>query len=496
MGVDFSLTREQEEIRDLAHEFAEKEMRPVAERYDENEETPWEVMRKAHALGLDATASFPEQYGGGGIDLITNLIREEELSWGDAGIAVAIGATGLCGAAIVAMGTEEQKQKYIGMFTDPKELKIGAMGLTEPNSGSDSMALETTATHVDGGYVLNGTKQFCTNGGIADVQVAFATTDKSLGAAGVAGFVIEKGTPGMRQGRKERKLGVRASHTAQVIFEDCFVPEDQRLGTDKTGEVTGPGSVGAMIMLEATRPMVGRRCARHRPRRLRVRSRLLAAAHRVRQADRQARGDRLQARRHGDRDRRRAAAHLARGWMAMNGIPFARGEGSMAKLFAGDMAMRVTVDAVQILGGYGYIKDYPVERFMRDAKIYQIWEGTAEIQRLVISRYVLGERTATARPKLVEDARRSRSPPRADPRVARDACASTGHGSTLTSTPVERVAPPSIPSTRVWSACRGDREATLVQAPLRDLRVATGRKCRTPGGLVRRLVQQRAVDRS
>src|SRR6202162_4079272 len=256
MGLDFSLTREQEEIRGLAHEFAEKEMRPVAERYDENEETPWDVMRKAHALGLHATAGFPEQYGGGGIDLVTNLIREEELSWGDAGIAVAIGATGLAGAAIIAMGTEEQREKYITMLTDPKELRIGAMGLTEPNSGSDSLALETTATKVDGGYVINGTKQFCTNGGIADVQVAFATTDKSIGSAGIAGFVIEKGTPGMRQGRKERKLGVRASHTAQVIFEDCFIPDDQRLGYNKSGADTGPGRVGAMIMLEATRPSV------------------------------------------------------------------------------------------------------------------------------------------------------------------------------------------------------------------------------------------------
>src|ERR1039457_931632 len=241
MGLDFSLTREQEEIRALAHEFAEEERRPVAERYDEAEETPWDVMRKAHAIGLDATAGFPEQYGGGGIDFITNLVREEELSWGDAGIAVAIGASGLAGAAIIAMGTEEQKQKYIGMLTAP-ELKIGAMGLTEPNSGSDSMALETTATKVDGGYVLNGTKQFCTNGGIADVQIAFATTDKSLGPAGVAGSVIEKGTPGMRQGRKERKLGVRASHTAQVIFEECFIPDDQRLGYDKSGTQIGRAS--------------------------------------------------------------------------------------------------------------------------------------------------------------------------------------------------------------------------------------------------------------
>ena len=403
MGLDFSLTREQEEIRALAHEFAEKEMRPVAERYDELEETPWDVMRKAHAIGLDATAGFPEQYGGGGIDFITNLVREEELSWGDAGIAVAIGASGLAGAAIIAMGTEEQKQKYIGMLTAP-ELKIGAMGLTEPNSGSDSMALETTATKVDGGYVLNGTKQFCTNGGIADVQVAFATTDKSLGPAGVAGFVIEKGTPGMRQGRKERKLGVRASHTAQVIFEECFIPDDQRLGYDKSGTLTGPGSVGAMIMLEATRPSVG-----------------AGALGIARAAFEFARDYSLQRVAFGkpiakheaiafklaDMATEIDAARLLiwrAGWMAMNGIPMARGEGSMAKLFAGDMAMRVTVDAVQILGGYGYIKDYPVECFMRDAKIYQIWEGTAEIQRLVISRYVLGERTATAaRPRVVKD---------------------------------------------------------------------------------------------
>jgi acyl-CoA dehydrogenase len=403
MGLDFSLTREQEEIRALAHEFAEKEMRPVAERYDELEETPWDVMRKAHAIGLDATAGFPEQYGGGGIDFITNLVREEELSWGDAGIAVAIGASGLAGAAIIAMGTEEQKQKYIGMLTAP-ELKIGAMGLTEPNSGSDSMALETTATKVDGGYVLNGTKQFCTNGGIADVQIAFATTDKSLGPAGVAGFVIEKGTPGMRQGRKERKLGVRASHTAQVIFEECFIPDDQRLGYDKSGTLTGPGSVGAMIMLEATRPSVG-----------------AGALGIARAAFEFARDYSLQRVAFGkpiakheaiafklaDMATEIDAARLLiwrAGWMAMNGIPMARGEGSMAKLFAGDMAMRVTVDAVQILGGYGYIKDYPVERFMRDAKIYQIWEGTAEIQRLVISRYVLGERTATAAgPRVVQD---------------------------------------------------------------------------------------------
>jgi alkylation response protein AidB-like acyl-CoA dehydrogenase len=403
MSLDFSLTREQEEIRDLAHEFAEKEMRPVADHYDELEETPWEVMRKAHDLGLDAATGFPEEYGGNGIDLLTSLILQEELAWGDAGIAVAINATGLAGAGIIAMGTEDQKKKYVGMLTNPKELKIAAMGLSEPNSGSDSLALETTARKVDGGYVLNGTKQFCTNGGIADIQVAFVTTDKSLGPAGIAGFVVEKGTPGMRQGRKERKLGVRASHTAQVIFEDCFVPEEARLGYDKDGNATGPGAVGAMLMLEATRPLVA--------------AGAIGIARAAFEFARDYSKERIQfgkpiakheaiAFKLADMATEIDAARLLTwraGWMAMNGVPYARGEGSMAKLFSGDMAMRVTTDAVQVLGGYGYIKEYPVERFMRDAKIYQIWEGTAEIQRLVISRYILGERTAVARPKLVKD---------------------------------------------------------------------------------------------
>jgi alkylation response protein AidB-like acyl-CoA dehydrogenase len=403
MALEFSLTREQEEIRDLAHEFAEKEMRPNAEYFDEREETPWEIMRKAHQLGLDTSASLPEEYGGGGIDLIAQLIVHEELAWGDAGMAVAINATGLAGAGIYAMGTEEQKRKYLSQLCDPKELKIAAMGLTEPNSGSDSLALETTATKVDGGYVLNGTKQFCTNGGIADFQVAFVTTDKSLGPAGIAGFVIEKGTPGMRQGRKERKLGVRASHTAQVIFEDCFVPEEARLGHDKEGNATGPGAVGAMIMLEATRPVIAAEAVGI--------ARAAFEFARDYSLERMAFGKPIAkheaiAFKLADMATEIDAARLLTwraGWMAMNGVPFARGEGSMAKLFAGDMAMRVTTDAVQVLGGYGYVKDYPVERFMRDAKIYQIWEGTAEIQRLVISRYILGERRAMVRPKLVKD---------------------------------------------------------------------------------------------
>jgi alkylation response protein AidB-like acyl-CoA dehydrogenase len=397
MPLDFSLTQEQEEIRQLAHEFAEKEIRPNADYFDEHEETPWDIMRKAHELGIGANAGFPAQYGGGGVDFISDLIIQEELSWGDAGTAVAIMASALAGAGILAMGTEEQKEKYIGMLCDPKELRLAAMGLTEPGSGSDSLSLATTAKKVDGGWVLNGTKQFCTNGGIADIQVVFANTDKTLGPAGIGGFVIEKGNPGMRQGRKERKLGVRASHTAQVIMEDCFVPDDAMLGYDKDGKMTGPGAVGAMLMLEATRPAIA-----------------AGALGIARAAFEYARDYSLEREQFGkpiakheaiafklaDMATEVDAARLLTwraGWMVAQGLPFARAEGSMAKLYAGDTAMKVTVDAVQILGGYGYIKEYPVERFMRDAKIYQIWEGTAEIQRLVISRYILGERKAAAR---------------------------------------------------------------------------------------------------
>ena len=398
MALDFSLTSEQEEIRALVHEFAEREMRPVADHFDEHEETPWEIMRKAHDLGIGASAAFPTEYGGGGVDFITELILQEEMSWGDAGMAVAIMASGLAGAGIIAMGTEEQKQRWIGALCDPKELHIAAMGLTEPDSGSDSLSMKTSAKRVDGGFVLNGTKQFCTNGGIADIQVAFANTDPSQGAAGIAGFVIEKGTQGMRQGRKEKKLGVRASHTAQVILEDCFVPDENRLGFDKDGNATGPGAIGAMLMLEATRPAIA-----------------AGALGIARAALEYAVGYALEREQFGkpiakheaiafklaDMATKVDAARLLTwraGWMAQNGIPYSRGEGSMAKLYAGDIAMEVTIDAVQILGGYGYIKEYPVERFMRDAKIYQIWEGTAEIQRLVISRYILGERRARQRP--------------------------------------------------------------------------------------------------
>jgi len=398
MAIDFALTPEQEAIRDLAHQFAAEEMRPRAAEYDEREEVPWDVMRRAHALGIGPASAIPAAYGGGALDPISMLVLGEELAWGDAGIAVSIMASGLAATAILATGTEAQKTRYLGALCDPGTLRLAAMGLTEPDSGSDALALRTRAAAVDGGWVLDGTKQFCTNGGIADLQVVFATTDRQLGAAGIEGFVVERGNPGMRQGRRERKLGVRASHTAQVILEGCRVAADARLGSDTDGATAGPGALGAMLMLEASRPQVavgalgiaraayefaldyakgrqqfGRPIARHQA----IAFKLADMATEI--------------------DAARLLTWRA-GWMVQQGLPMARGEGSMAKLMAGDVAMRVTLEAVQVLGGYGYIKEYPVERWMRDAKIYQIWEGTAEIQRLVIGRLLAGERSATRAP--------------------------------------------------------------------------------------------------
>lgn len=387
--IDFELTPEQKEIRRLAHDFAEKEIRPHAAYHDETEEFPWEIVKKAHKLGL-TTFSYPEEYGGGGIDdPVTSLLVSEELAWGCAGIAVAINGSHLPAAAIMAMGTTEQKKKWIPMLCDPDRCLIGAMGLTEPGAGSDVSSIQTTARREGDVYVLNGTKQFITNGGIADIHVVFATLDRSKGWKGIAAFLIDdKNTPGFSMGRKEKKMGVRASHTAQIILEDVRVPVENRLGGEPGDPEYVPGYVEALKMLEHTRPGVA--------------ASAIGIARAAYEYALQYAKERIQFKKPiiehqavafklADMATRIDAARLLTwraGWMRHRKIPFHRGEGSMAKLFAGDVAVETTMDAIQILGGYGYIKEYPVEKWARDAKIYQIWEGTAEIQRLVISRAI------------------------------------------------------------------------------------------------------------
>ncbi len=382
MGVNFELSEEQRQFQEMAHDFAENEIRPVAAEYDEKEEFAWPVVEKAHKLGL-MTYAFPEEYGGAGASSsMTHVIISEELSWGCAGIATAIGGTGLCATPILIAGTHEQKKKYLGMLADTNKLHLGAYAITEPNAGSDVASMRTSAKKVDGGYVLNGTKQFITNGGLADVYTVFATLDPSLGADGICAFIVEK-EMGVKGGKKEKKMGIRASTTAQVHFDDVFVPQENLLGEE------GEGFVVAMKTFEHTRPDVA------------------ALATGVARAAFEFALDYSVTREQFGRqiskfqaisfmladmataiDAARLLTYRA-AWLLDHGEPNNK-EASMAKLFAADTAMKVTTDAVQILGGVGYTRDYPVEKWMRDAKIMQIYEGTTQIQRLVISRMMIG----------------------------------------------------------------------------------------------------------
>ncbi len=384
--IGFDLTEEQQRFQELAHEFAEKEMRPVAAHYDETEEYPWPVLKKAADVGL-LTYMLPEQYGGAGMtNLVTACIVQEELFWGCAGIATAMGAIGLAATPIYIGGNEEQKKKYLPMLCSTKKdgmPMIGAYALTEPDAGSDAASIRTTAKKVKGGYVLNGTKQFITNGGVADIYSVFATHDPSLGADGVSAFIVERGWDGVKPGKKEKKMGIRASDTSQVIFEDVFVPEENRLGPenegfllamqtfDQTRPIVAAGAVGiaraayeAALQYSLERKQFGRAIAKFQ-----AISFMLA-----------------------DMATEIEAARLLcwkSGWLIDQGQPNLQ-LSSMAKAFAPEVAMRVTTDAVQIFGGVGYTRDYPVEKFMRDAKIMQIFEGTTQIQKLVISRSLIG----------------------------------------------------------------------------------------------------------
>jgi acyl-CoA dehydrogenase len=390
--VDFQLTDEQIAMRKLAHDFALKEIRPVAAHYDETEELPWDVIKKAAALGI-TSYRFPTEYGGGGVDdPVCAYVVGEELAWGCAGIATAINSTGLAAAAISNLGTEAQKKKYIGLFCDSSQVRLGAMALTEPGAGSDVSALQTTARREGDRYVLNGTKCFITNGGIADLHVVFATTDRVLGWKGLAAYIVEKGTPGLSMGKKEKKMGARASHTAEVILDNCRVPAENRLGGEPGTTGATSGALEALKMLETTRPAVG--AAAVGIARAAYEYALDYAKQRI-QFGRPIIAYQGISFKLADMAMAIDAARLLvwrAGWMAARGIPFARAEGSMAKCFAGDVAVKVTQEAIQILGGYGYMRDYPVEKWARDAKIYQIWEGTAEIQRLIIARALAGGR--------------------------------------------------------------------------------------------------------
>ncbi len=384
--IGFDLTEEQQRMQEMAHEFAEKEMRSVAAYYDETEEFPWPVLKKAADVGL-LTYALPEEYGGAGVTShVTDCIVQEELFWGCAGMATSMGVIMLGALPIIIAGNEEQKKKYLTMLTGTRpdgNPRLAAYAATEPEAGSDLASLKTSAKKVQGGYVLNGTKQFITNGGIADVYTVFATHDPSLGSDGIDCFIVEGSWDGVKPGKKEKKMGIRASRTAEVHFDDVFVPEENRLGAE------GEGFYIAMQTFDHSRPIVA--------------SGAIGVARAAYEAALQYSLERKQFGRAiakfqavsfmlADMATEIQAARLLcwqAAWLLDQGLPIMK-ESSMAKAYAAEVAMRVTTDAVQILGGVGYTRDYPVEKFMRDAKVMQIYEGTTQIQKLVISRTLIG----------------------------------------------------------------------------------------------------------
>ncbi len=384
--IGFDLSEEQKRFQELAHEFAEKEMRPVAAQYDETEEFPWPVVEKAGELGL-LTYGFPEEFGGAGVtSALTICLIGEELAWGCAGMSSAMGGVMLGASPILLSGTDAQRKKYLPLLAQKKKdgrPPLGAFALTEPEAGSDAAALKASAKKVDGGYLLNGTKHFITNGGIADVYTVFATHDPALGADGIDAFIVEGGWKGVKPGKKERKMGIRASHTAQVHFEDVFVPAENRIGEE------GEGFLVAMKTLEFSRPGVAAgalgvaRAAFEFALAYSMERKQFGRAIAKQQAISFMLADMIT-----EIDAARLLTWRS-AWLLDQGLP-ANKEASMAKRFAGDTAMKVATDAVQIVGGAGYMRDLPVEKYMRDAKIMQIYEGTSQIQRLVISRFLIG----------------------------------------------------------------------------------------------------------
>ncbi len=377
--IGFQLNEEQRMIQEAAREFAQKEIAPVAAKYDEEERHPDEVVKKAYEAGL-LNLSIPEEYGGAGLGHLETVLVTEEFAAACAGITTTLQANILASLPILLAGSEEQKKKWLGFLTSGPHL--AAFCLTEPGAGSDVSSIRTTAVRKGDKYVLTGTKQFITNGGVADLYTVFATVDRKKGRKGITAFVVPRETPGLKIGKAEKKMGHRASNTAEVIFEEVEVPVENRLGEE------GEGFKIAMHTLDFSRPGVaalGVGVARAA-----FEAALEYATQRVQFGQPIAMFQAIQFKL-ADMAMKVETARLITwkaAWLADAGLPNVI-ESSMAKAYATDAAMWVTTEAVQIFGGYGYTKEYPVEKYMRDAKLLQIYEGTNEIQRIVIARQLL-----------------------------------------------------------------------------------------------------------
>lgn len=376
----FQLNEEQLMMQKMVREFAEKQVAPGAAERDENEQFDRELYNEMADLGVSGIC-FPEEYGGAGGDTLSYILAVEELSKADDGVGVSLSATvSLCAWPIFAFGTEAQKQKYLPPILEGKHM--GAFGLTEANAGTDAASQQTVAILDGDEYVLNGSKMFITNASEAETYVIFAMTDKSRGTRGISAFIVEKGTPGFTFGKKEHKLGIRSSITMELVFQDCRIPKENLLGKE------GEGFKIAMTTLDGGRIGVAAQA---------LGIAQAALDHAVKYSKERVQfGKPIAANQAvafmiADMATKVEAARLLTyqaAYLKDNGKPYSK-EAAMAKLYASDAAMVVTTDAVQIFGGYGYSREYPVERLMRNAKITQIYEGTNQVQRMVISGAVL-----------------------------------------------------------------------------------------------------------
>jgi butyryl-CoA dehydrogenase len=381
--MDFLFSKQQKELRNLARKIADEHILPKRSYYDETEEFPWDLVKIFAQAGL-FKCYIPEEYGGSGGGITEMAIVTEELSRACGGIALSFAGTGLGTYPILLFGDAEQKRKYLPDLASGKSL--AAFGLTEPNAGSDASAIQTTARLNGDEYLLNGTKQWITNGGEAQTYTVIAVTDKERGARGASAFIVEKGFPGFSFGKKEKKMGIRGSATRELIFEDCRVPKENLLGKK------GMGFVIAMKTFDITRPGVAAQALGIAQGAL---DEALNFAKERTQFDRSISS--FQVIQHKLADMA-TEIEAARALVYSVALSIDKGEGksskrsAMAKLFASDVAMRVTYEAVQIFGGYGYLRDYPVEKMMRDAKITQIYEGTNQIQRNIIALNLIKEK--------------------------------------------------------------------------------------------------------
>jgi len=411
--MDFALNDEQLEFKAHCRRFASEVIRPVAAKHDSEESTPWEVIRAARAQGLHGLEHL--QRMGSDPDGMLGVIYSEEMHWGCAGIALAISGSSLAAAGLAASGTPEQIARWVPeCFGLGDEVQLGAYAVTEAHAGSDVKSMRTTASRDGDEWVLNGAKVFITNGGIADVHVVVATVDPELGHRGQASFVIGKDTPGLRQGKKETKIGIRASHTAEIVLEDCRIPLENLLGgMDKlerklerarSGQSTGRAS-NALATFELTRPLVGASAlgiaqAAYEWTLAYLANGALEADPLESALDESSTAGKPPLERQANQQilaqvatEIEAARLLVQraAWMGRNGIPLTAGQGSMSKLKAGQVAVWVTRTLMDLVGPYAASSDCPLEKFFRDAKIYELFEGTAEIQRLVISRMQVAE---------------------------------------------------------------------------------------------------------